>query len=394
MLQQHNDSRTNSPRPLERLFKRGRMGGLLTAVCTMCLAGVIAVGAILPAHAEDQAPTTSIFGQVTLEAGPKNVYMESDTRLWYTLPTVDKLALVDGGNVTYYPVDGDAINNSQPYDLVVQDGVVWFTMLAANKIGKLTIASGVVTTYDIPTADSHPTGITFGGGYTWFVERTGDKLGQLDRASGVITEYYDWVYDFATDKNLVDMKGAQLEDVAYVGGNVWFTGPSLRLGGADLYNPGTDKWVASPNKANAAPMQIAADSLGNVWVTFSGLNYIGRSALNTLAVWDEFKLAAGTGGPVGLFIREAGGLRELWYTRPQGNSVGKVTTRFSGVTVNTTETPLPTPNAAPWGIVVNSSGSAWVATADAAESVSWNNPYYSFTLEMPLLMCNSGACNQ
>ena len=193
MLQQQNDSRTVLARPLERLFKRGRLGSLIAAAC---LAGVTAFGAVLPAHAEDQAPATSTFGQVALEAPPKNVYMESDTRLWYTLPTVDKLALVDNGAVTYYPVDGDAINNSQPYDLVVQDGAVWFTMLAANKIGKLDIASGIVTTYNIPTADSHPTGITFGGGYIWFVERTGDKLGRLDRASGAITEYYDWVYDF------------------------------------------------------------------------------------------------------------------------------------------------------------------------------------------------------
>ncbi len=390
MLQQQNDSRTVLARPLERLFKRGRLGSLLAAAC---LAGVTAFGAVLPAHAEDQAPATSTFGQVALEAPPKNVYMESDTRLWYTLPSVDKLALVDNGAVTYYPVDGDAINNSQPYDLVVQDGAVWFTMLAANKIGKLDIASGSVTPYSIPTADSHPTGITFGGGYIWFVERTGDKLGKLDRASGAITEYYDWVYDFDADKNLVDMKGAQLEDVVYVGGNVWFTGPTLRLGGADLYNVGTDKWVAAP-KAGSVPMQLATDTLGNVWVTFSGLNFIGRSALNTLALWDEFKLPAGTGGPVGLYVREANGLRELWYTRPEGNSVGRVTTRYTGVTVNTAETPLPTANAAPWGIVVNSSGSAWVATANSAESVSWNTPYYSFTLRLPLLCNNAGACSR
>ena len=69
-------------------------------------------------------------------------------------------------------------------------------------------------------------------------------------------------------------------------------------------------------------MQLATDSLGNVWVTFSGLNFIGRSALNTLALWDEFKLPAGTGGPVGLYVREANGFRELWYTRPEGEQRG------------------------------------------------------------------------
>jgi len=198
--------------------------------------------------------------------------------------------------------------------------------------------------------------------------------------------------DYKTDKNLVDMRGAQLEDVLYVAGNVWFTGPSLYLGGADLYTVATGKWVASPNKAGSVPMQIATDSVGNIWVTFSGFNYIGRSALNTLAVWDEFKLPAATSGPVGLYVREANGQRELWYTRPDANRVGRVKTRFNGVTVNTWETSLPTAAAAPWGIAVNGSGSAWIATSNAAKSITWNTPYYSFSLQLPLLLCNAGAC--
>jgi streptogramin lyase len=396
MLQQRNEMYTVLGRAIERLFPKRQLRSLAAAAFFV---GLAVLGAAFPAHAEDLGSSVSTFGEVVLEAAPKNVYMESDTRLWYTLPSVDKLALVDNGTATYYPVDADAINNSQPYDLVVQDGAVWFTMLAANKIGKLDIASGNVTTYPIPTADSHPTGITFGGGYIWFVERTGDKLGQLDRASGTITEYYDWVYDFNSDKNLVDMKGAQLEDVAYIAGNVWFTGPALRLGGADLYNPSTGKWVASPNNnlsnpVDTLPMQIAGDSLGNVWVTFSGLNYIGRSALNTLAVWDPFRLPAGTGGPVGLFIHEANNVRELWYTRPEGNSVGRVATRYSGVKINTQETPLPTANSAPWGIAVTGAGSAWTATSNAAKTVTWNAPYYSFFLRLPQLLCNSGSCTQ
>jgi virginiamycin B lyase len=389
MLHQRNFCQTVLGRQIERLFNQRCVSGLMMAAC---LATLTALGVASPAHAEDAAPEVSIFGEVTLEATPKNVYMESDTRIWYTLPTVDKLALVNGGSVTYFPVDDDGTNNSQPYDLVVNGGSVWFTMLASNKIGKLDIASGNVTSYPVPTANSEPTGITFGAGYVWFVERKGDKLGRLDPANGAITEYYDWLYDANVDKNLVDMRGAQLEDVVYAAGNVWFTGPSLRLGGADLYVVATGKWVASPNKAGAKPMQIATDSVGNIWVTFSGLNYIGRSALNTLAVWDEFRLPVATSGPVGLYVRETNGLRELWYTRPDANQVGRVATRFSGVTVNTWETSLPTASAAPWGIAVNSNGSAWIATSNAAKSITWNTPYYSFSLQLPLLLCNAGNC--
>ncbi len=101
---------------------------------------------------------------------------------------VDKLALVDNGAVTYYPVDGRCLISGRQGTLRshVFNGYLWFTALGSNKIGKLDHANGNVTYYTIPTANSQPTGITVGGGYVWFVERTGDKLGRLDRDSGAI----------------------------------------------------------------------------------------------------------------------------------------------------------------------------------------------------------------
>lgn len=376
------------------MFQHKMRTRLLGAAAAALLAGLSVLGAVQGAQAEESAPEASIFTELALEAGPKNIAVESADRTWYTLPSVDKLALVTGGAATYYPVDADGANNSQPYDLVVNGGAVWFTMLAANRIGKLDIATGSVTSYPVPTADSRPTGITFGGGYVWFVEREGDKLGRLDPASGVITEYYDWVWDPDNDKNLLDMKGAELEDVVYVGGNVWFTGPKLYKAGAGLYNVANGTWAGSPIGDGAAPMQIAADSLGNVWVTFSGFNRIGRSALNTLQTWDPFPLPEGAGGPVGLYIQEANGVRELWYTRPGANRIGRLTTLPNGTTLSTWETTLPAANAAPWGIAAGPNGSAVVAASNAAKVVTWNAPYYSFFLRLPLLQCSAGPCVQ
>jgi streptogramin lyase len=348
------------------------------------------LGAAQTAHAEEAAPAASIFEEVSLEANPQNVFLESANRIWYTLPAVDKLALVTGDSVTYYPVDADAVNDSGPYDLVVNAGSVWFTMLGTNKIGKLDIASGNVTSYGVPTPGSQPTGISFGGGYIWFVERKGDKLGRLAPATGAITEYQD-IQDDAS--NLVNMRGAELEDVVYLGGDIWFTGPKFKSSVA-LYRLSNGRWIAVTAGTGAAPMQIAVDSLSNVWVTFSGFNRIGRSALNTLGNWDLYNLPQGTGGPAGLYVREANGVRELWYTRPEANRIGRLTTRMNGTTVDNWEVPLPTANAVPWGIVADSDGSAWVATSSAAKSVSWNKPYYSFLLRVPSLTCNSGVCVQ
>jgi streptogramin lyase len=375
-------------------FAVGRRAAAAAAsvAAAACLAVTAMFGSVSVAHAEETAPEAAIIGQVALESNPKNVALEGNNRFWYTLPAVDKLALVTGGNVTYYPVDTDNVNNSQPYDLVVNDGIVWFTMLQSNRIGKLVIATGVVTSYPVPTVNSQPTGITFGGGYVWFVERKGDKLGRLNPANNNITEYQDITND--PNNNLVNMLGAELEDVIYVAGDVWFTGPKFKSTVA-LYRISNGKWVASTGGEGYAPMQLATDSLSNVWVTFSGINMIGRSALNTLGNWDLFRLPDGTGGPVGLFIRESNGLRDLWYTRPDANRIGRLTTRINGGSaVNTWETVLPTANAAPWGIVVDNNGSAWTATSASPKTVSWNTPYYSFFLRIPLLQCNSGACVQ
>lgn len=387
MLQQWNLSQMSFGQQIGCLVNRRHTGGSLAAAC---LAGLTLLGATQPVRAEEAAPETPIFGEVMLEASPKNVFLEGADRIWYTLPTADKLALVTGGSVTYYPVDGDDVNNSQPYDLVVNGEYVWFTMLGTNKIGKMAIASGDVTSYDILTPNSKPTGIAFGGGYVWFVERLGDKLGRLDPATGLIAEYQD-IQDDAS--NLVNMQGAELEDVVYLAGDVWFTGPKFKSSVA-LFRISNGRWIASTAGPGAAPMQIAVDSLSNVWVTFSGFNRIGRSALNTLGNWDMFKLAQATDGPVGLYIRETGGLRELWYTRPEANRIGRLTTRMTGAAVDGWETPLPIADAAPWGIVVDSNGSAWVATSNAPQSVLWNKPYYLFFVRLSLLMCNSGACVQ
>jgi hypothetical protein len=81
----------------------------------------------------------------------------------------------------------------------------------------------------------------------------------------------------------------------------------------------------------------------------------------------------------------------LWYTRPDVNRIGRFITRQNGTPLSIWETPLPVSNAAPWGIVANNSGSGIVATSNAAKTITWNSPYYTFFVRMPLLLCFSGA---
>src|SRR5215831_18955009 len=67
------------------------------------------------------------------------------------------------------------------------DGNLWFTEINSNKIGRITTA-GVVTEFDVPTANSHPVLITSSAGDLWFTEQAANKIGRITTA-GVFTEY-------------------------------------------------------------------------------------------------------------------------------------------------------------------------------------------------------------
>jgi hypothetical protein len=59
------------------------------------------------------------------------------------------------------------------------DGALWFTMFAANSIGRIT-TTGAITQYPIPTANSQSSGIATGpDGSIWFTEHAAGKIGQI-----------------------------------------------------------------------------------------------------------------------------------------------------------------------------------------------------------------------
>jgi virginiamycin B lyase len=333
----------------------------------VCLTGVAAFGSYAVAHAAEPTAATAIFTPIALEAPSQNVAVDGAGNAWFTLPSVNKLARVaPNGQVTYF-----AASAGGPYDVAVGGNIVWFTLLTGNQIGKLDTATGIFTYYTIPTANSEPTGISIGGGYIWFVERNGDKLGRLNPANGSIQEFYNWVVD---SRNPVNMTDADLEDVAWSTDGVWITGPKFKNSIA-IYRESENRFIPSAAGPGAEPMQLVVDSTGNAWVTFRGFGKIGRSAINTLGQWDFYDLPVGQSGPVGLFVRDANGRRELWYTRPGSNRIGYLLAGFNGSRLGVWETESPVAASAPWGIAVNAAGNAWVASLNANTALIWNSPY-------------------
>ena len=81
--------------------------------------------------------------------------------------------------------------NSAPHDIVVDgNGVVWFTEINANKIGRFNPATEEFREYPIPTPSSRPHGLVVDDqGFVWFTEQAGDKIGKLDPETGIIEEF-------------------------------------------------------------------------------------------------------------------------------------------------------------------------------------------------------------
>ena len=99
-----------------------------------------------------------------LPASPEDLAVESANHLWFTLPTANAIGSVEvsslDDNVQYrYASYAVPTGSSSPQQLVISNGVVWFTEQGANKIGKFDIGSRTFAEYDVPTLDSGPTGI-------------------------------------------------------------------------------------------------------------------------------------------------------------------------------------------------------------------------------------------
>src|SRR3990170_3137960 len=75
---------------------------------------------------------------------------------------------------------------SEPQGIALdQEGKVWFTERAADKIGRLDPKTKEIIEFTVPTQKSEPQGIALDQeGKVWFTERAADKIGRLDPKTG------------------------------------------------------------------------------------------------------------------------------------------------------------------------------------------------------------------
>jgi virginiamycin B lyase len=174
------------------------------------------------------------------------------------------------------------------------DGNVWFTV--GNQVGRITPA-GVVTRFDLPTANAGPGDIVAGpDGNLWFLEQTAGRLGRVGPA-GAVTE--------------LPVPGAGVGRSLIVGpdGALWF-GSIWRVSLSGAFT----QYPVSP----ASPNWLASGSDGNLWFVEEFQRHVGRMTLS---------------GAVTLFPRPSNGIGwrcapgpdgNVWYTL-LGRTFGRVT---------------------------------------------------------------------
>jgi virginiamycin B lyase len=141
------------------------------------------------------------------------------------------------------------------------DGKIWFTEVAAGKVGRLDPATGNIVEFQLPTANSQPQGIVGGAdGALWGTEAAGNRIFRIT-VQGRPTEFP------VPTRNSVP--------VAIAPGRYGYLWVSELSGGNLLRVSRTGRMREFPLPAGARPYGLVSAPDGNVWFADRGRNRIG-----------------------------------------------------------------------------------------------------------------------
>jgi virginiamycin B lyase len=306
----------------------------------------------------------------TAHSGPSVVQVDNDRNVWVALARAGKLARVRNGEIREFNLPPQAF----PVGIAIDGGgIVWFSDIRRNKIGRLEPGTGAVTDFDVPTKDSWPFFLGLASdGQLWFTERVGNKVGRLNPLTGEVKEF------------AVPTKDSQPAGLTVTpDGQVYFTENSgHQIGHVDpLTGQVTELPVPSPLKRSPSYglAGITHDARGSVWfVELDGrLGRIQRRPGRKDAI-EEIPLPDPSVRPAGAAVDRWGA---VWFTELDGNAISSYNPsigRFERYPIPTGERdskPLSPPEATargeipspgafaktsrPFGIAVDSNGDVW-----------------------------------
>jgi virginiamycin B lyase len=310
---------------------------LCAKAARLCLPGLLLS---LAATSSAQSLRIAEYLIPTPGSNPNCIAAGPDGGLWFTELAANKIGrIATAGVIAEYVIPTP---KSGPYGITAgSDGAIWFVEYGGNNIGRISTA-GAIAEYALPSPASGPMGITAGpDGALWFVEHDGNNIGRISTA-GAITEYA-----------LPTPASGPLSITAGPDGAIWF----LEYGGNKVGRITPGGVIAEYDLP--APLYrsnyITAGPDGALWFTqYGGL--IGR--ITTAGVVTSYALNLSTSGASAGSLA-AGPDGALWFTEygGQGTSSHKIGRITPEGTV--TEYTLPTSSAVPYVITLGPDGALW-----------------------------------
>jgi len=267
-----------------------------------------------PRQGSNESMGSGLFG---LTAGP-------DGNMWFTGFYQDVIGNVTpSGVVTLYRVP---LANSRPYGITAGvDGNLWFTLDAANGIGRIT-PDGVITLFPIPTPGVD--GITVNTsdcvmcGYLitagpqdslWFTIPAANMIGRIT-VQGVVTTFP--VEPGPAPSAATGYSGPLVSLTTGADGRIYYARNTASKIGAMTVN-GVETNYALP--AGAAPTMITAAPNGTLWISEPGLSSLGSLSTRVRPSITQFPIPTPNSVPGAGAIGPDG---NLWYVNVIEGSTG------------------------------------------------------------------------
>jgi copper transport protein len=247
--------------------------------------------------------------------------LDSDGSLWY----IDPLGAENNGVVGFYnPSDNSSSRRyvipgeGIPSGIAIDgNGSLWVPLVIANgadQVIKFDPATEHFSSYDIPTPDARPAGVTTDRtGNIWFAEADAGSIAKIDPVSGNITEYKP-----KSPSQTLDEPAAVFADPN--GFNIYIaehTGHTISVYDSLL---GTFHEYPSIDESGL-PFGMAMDSYGNLWFAQHEIDKIGVLDPRT-GEGTEANLPI-TGSFVQWLTSDNDG--RIWFAAQRGSALGSVT---------------------------------------------------------------------
>jgi virginiamycin B lyase len=211
-------------------------------------------------------------------------------------------------------------SNSAPHDIVVDErnGIVWFTEINANKIGKFDPTTEQFQEFDIPTLSSRPHGLVVDqDGNVWFTEMEGSKIGKLDVDTGqVVAEFPTPTLNSGPHTNDSGTRRIAIDS----NGKLWFTEYNAAKIGS--FDPKTNEFKEfETTTPDSGPYAIWVDIFDNVWFSMTNAFKVGKLDQSTDTV-QEYDLP--TPSTIIRFIYADGNDGNIWFPNNNNNKIGVI----------------------------------------------------------------------